>query len=349
MIKYIGSKRVLVPAIVELVSRLARVRSVLDLFSGTSRVGHAFKQAGYLVTGNDHTTYAYKLAQCYVAADKRKVEAKARLLIDALNRLPGKADYFTETFCVKSRYLQPHNGERVDAIREHIATLGLPSVLEAVLLVSLMEAADRVDSTCGLQMAYLKKWSARSHNQLALRMPNMLAGRGEATQRDALEAAGAGSYDLAYIDPPYNQHRYLGNYHVWESLVRWDKPDVYGTAMKRIDCKDYKSDFNSRKRIHAALGAVIDALDARYVLVSFNNEGYMGRDALMALLAQRGEVACVELDHKRYVGAQIGIYNPRGEKGGRISHLSNRECLFMAGPDAHARMRGAGQQLTLIG
>jgi adenine-specific DNA-methyltransferase len=349
VIKYIGSKRVLVPAIVGLASRLAGVRTVLDLFSGTSRVGHAFKQAGYTVTTNDHTTYAFKLAQCYVAADKRTIEDKARPLIDALNRLPGKADYFTETFCVKSRYLQPHNGERVDAIRAHIAELALPPVLEAVLLVSLMEAADRVDSTCGLQMAYLKKWSARSHNALELRMPNLLAGRGAASQCDALEAARARRYDLVYVDPPYNQHRYLGNYHVWESLVRWDKPEVYGTAMKRIDCKEYKSDYNSRKRIHAALSAVFDAVDARYVLVSFNNEGYVSRDELLALLAHRGEVASVELEHKRYVGAQIGIYNPRGEKVGRISHLSNRECLFLAGPDAHRRMRGAGQQLTLFG
>ena len=349
MIKYIGSKRVLVPAIVSLAARLPRIRSVLDLFSGTSRVGHAFKQAGYLVTANDHTTYAYKLAQCYVAADRRQIEAKARPLIDALNRLEGAPGYFTETFCVKSRYLQPHNGERVDAIREHIGQLALPPLLEAVLLVSLMEAADRVDSTCGLQMAYLKKWSARSYNPLLLRMPSVLPGRGAALHCDALEAVRARGFDLAYVDPPYNQHRYLGNYHVWESLVRWDKPEVYGTAMKRIDCKEYKSDFNSRKRIHAALSAVIDAVDARYVLVSFNNEGYLTRDELIALLGSRGEVACVEVDHKRYVGAQIGIYNPRGEKVGRISHLSNRECLFLAGPSAHACMRGVGEQLTLFG
>ncbi|MFT3921330.1 MAG: DNA adenine methylase [Myxococcales bacterium] len=335
MIKYIGSKRLLLPNIVRAAHALPGGRRVLDLFSGTSRVGHAFKAAGYQVTANDHNSYAYRLAQCYVQADRANVVGDAERLLAELARLPGRAGYFTETFCQRSRYVQPHNGERVDAIRERIAQLALEPVLESVLLVSLMEAADRVDSTCGLQMAYLKKWSARSHNQLELRMPDVLPGAGDAWHSDALEAAGRASFDLVYLDPPYNQHRYLGNYHVWESLVRWDKPEVYGLAMKRMDAKDYKSDFNSRPRIREALSKVVERLDTRYVLVSFNNEGYLSHEELAEMLAVRGEVASLELNYKRYVGAQIGIYNPQGEKVGRVSHLRNSEYLFLAGPDAN--------------
>jgi adenine-specific DNA-methyltransferase len=334
VIKYIGSKRVLLPSIVELVQSLTGVRTVLDAFSGTSRVGHALKRAGFRVTANDHATYAYKLAQCYVAADRAKLLPDIERLVAELNRVAGRPGYFTDTFCQRSRYLQPHNGERVDAMRERIAELSLDPVREAVLLVSLMEAADRVDSTCGLQMAYLKKWSARSFNQLELRVPDMLDGPGDATQLDAEQAVGAAEYDLVYLDPPYNQHRYLGNYHVWESLVRWDKPEVYGTAMKRVDVKDYKSDFNSKRRILDAFTGLLASARARYLLVSFNNEGYLRHDQLCELLSRHGEVAHVEVDYKRYVGAQIGIYNPQGEKVGRVSHLRNREYLFLAGPDA---------------
>ena len=352
MIKYIGSKRLLVPAIVDIVGRVradSAVHRVLDLFSGTSRVGHALKAAGYEVTANDHTTYAYKLAQCYVAADRRELLEPATRLVAELNRLTGKADYFTATFCERSRYLQPHNGERVDAIRARIAELALPPLLEAVMLVSLMEAADRVDSTCGLQMAYLKQWSARSHNALELRVPALLDGPGHALQCEANVAAVGKSYDLVYLDPPYNQHRYLGNYHVWESLVRWDKPEVYGTAMKRIDCKAYKSDFNSKPRITVALSEVVQAVDARYLLVSFSNEGYLTRQDLQEMLRERGEVAWVDVDYKRYVGAQIGIYNPSGEKVGQVSHLRNRECLFLVGPHATRLLRNPnwGEQLSL--
>ena len=336
MIKYIGSKRLLVPTIIDIAQRLPNVRSALDLFSGTSRVGHALKAAGMSVTANDHATYAYKLAQCYVAADRSQLVVQAERLIRELNALPGSPGYFTETFCLRSRYLQPDNGARVDAMRERIASLSLDPLLEAVVLVSLMEAADRVDSTCGLQMAYLKQWSARSHHRLELRLPELLPGSGRALHVEASVAATSGTYDLVYIDPPYNQHRYLGNYHVWESLVRWDKPDVYGTAMKRIDCKQYKSDFNSKLRIRQALADVVSRVDARYLLVSFNNEGYLHGDELEAMLGVRGEVARLELDYKRYVGAQIGIHNPRGEKVGRVSHLRNREALFLVGPKARS-------------
>lgn len=341
MIKYIGSKRLLLPNITRAAGALSGVRRVLDLFSGTSRVGHAFKAAGYEVTANDHNSYAHRLAQCYVEADRDRVGAAAAKVIAELARVPGRPGYFTETFCERSRYLQPHNGERVDAMRERIVELALDPVLEAVVLVSLMEAADRVDSTCGLQMAYLKKWSARSHNKIELRMPDVLPGAGQAWHCDAAEAAGRAAFDLVYLDPPYNQHRYLGNYHVWESLVRWDKPEVYGLAMKRVDAKEYKSDFNSRPRIREALSSVIDRLDARYVLVSFSNEGYLSHADLEEMLSTRGEVASVELNYKRYVGAQIGIYNPQGEKVGRVSHLRNSEYLFLAGPDAHRLLAGS--------
>jgi adenine-specific DNA-methyltransferase len=334
VIKYIGSKRTLIPILSQIVAALPDVKSVLDAFSGTSRVGHALKQAGYRVTANDHTYYAHTLARCYVEADASRLADEARERITELNRVAGTPGYFTETFCEKSRYLQAHNGVRVDAMREQIATWQLEPILEAVLLVSLMEAADRVDSTCGLQMAYLKKWSARSHNQIELRLPQILPGAGEALRLEAVEAVAHQPCDLIYLDPPYNQHRYLGNYHVWESLVRWDKPSVYGTAMKRIDCRDYKSDFNSRPKIKDAFAALVNRARAKYLLVSFNNEGYLSSEDLLQTLANHGEVASLEVDYKRYVGAQIGIYNPKGEKVGRVSHLRNRELVFLAGPNA---------------
>jgi adenine-specific DNA-methyltransferase len=173
-----------------------------------------------------------------------------------------------------------------------------------------------------------------------LRLPELADGPGEALALDAIEAAGAGRFDLVYLDPPYNQHRYLGNYHVWESLVRWDKPAVYGTAMKRLDCKQYKSAFNSKRQIASALRALLERLDTRYLLVSFNNEGYLSHAELYELLSSRGEVAALEVDYKRYVGAQIGIYNPSGEKVGQVSHLRNREYLFLVGPGAQALIHG---------
>lgn len=337
MIKYIGSKRTLIPVIVEAVRRATSARSVIDLFSGTSRVGHALKAAGYRVLSNDHNAYAATLARCYVQADAEDVLDDAKKLVREFNTLKGKPGYFTETFCVRSRFFQPKNGERIDAIREAIAAKGLDPELEAVMLVSLMEAADRVDSTTGLQMAYLKDWAPRAYNDLELRVPHVLprakSGKGQATCLDALEAVKVLDGDVAYIDPPYNQHSYLGNYHIWESLVRWDKPEVYGIACKRVDVRTRQSIFNSRPRFAGAMKQLLNAVKAPVLIVSFNNEGYLSREQMEAMLASlwggEGKVTTIENDFNRYVGAKIGIYNPQGEKVGKVSHVKNKEYLYV--------------------
>jgi len=338
VIKYLGSKRTLIPMIVRTVGSLpGDVSSVVDLFSGTSRVGHALKGAGYRVVSNDHNAYASTLARCYVQADRADHARDAALLIRELNGLPGRAGYFTWTFCERSRYVQPRNGERIDSIREEIARKSLEPELESIMLVSLMEAADRVDSTAGVQMAYLKGWADRSSKDLELRLPELLdrpaCGKCEAHGLDAVVAAGCLKADVVYVDPPYNQHSYLGNYHVWESLVLWDKPDVYGVACKRVDCRDRRSDFNSKRLFAEAMRGLLAAIESRYVLISFSNEGFIDRVSMELMLRSSfgdgARVVVLENDYKRYVGAQIGIYNPSGEKVGRVSHLRNTEYLFV--------------------
>lgn len=333
MIKYLGSKRLLLDAIVGAVRSVVPRGTVLDLFSGTSRVGHALKRAGYRVIANDHNAYAHVLARCYVEADREDVEREARMLLAEFSRLPGRPGWFTETYCERARYFHPKNGARIEAIREAIAARGLRPELEAVLLTSLMEAADRVDSTTGVQMAWLKTWAPRATNDLELRLPDLLprapSGKGEAHRLDAIEAAGRYEADVAYLDPPYNQHSYLGNYHVWETLVLWDRPEVYGVACKRIDVRERISPFNRRTEARAAFERVLGALRARALVVSFNDEGYLDRATLESLLRARGTVSVIAHDYKRYVGAQIGIYNPRGQKVGSPGRLRNTEYLFV--------------------
>lgn len=329
MIKYIGSKRALLPWILDVVRALPDVRTAVDLFSGTARVGHALKAEGLTVQANDHNTYAATLARGLIEADDTLVEP-ARALLEDLQTTEPVDHWFTEQYGRASRYLQPHNAAIVAGMRESIAARDLSPTLEAVALTALMLAADRVDSTTGVQMAYLKAWSARSHKPVQLRLPPLLPGAGcRAHQLDALGAARHLTGDLIYLDPPYNQHKYLGNYHLWETLVRWDNPEVYGKARKRVDCKARKSPFNSRPGILPALRELIETVDCRHLVVSFSDEGFVSRDELMSLLARRGPVVVLERSHERYVGAKIGIYGPSGAKVGTVGRLRNREFLFV--------------------
>ena len=205
MIKYIGSKRRLVPVLGELADAVS-ARRALDLFTGTTRVAQELKRRGMHVTAVDTARYAEVFARCYIETDAAAVDAAE--LHDALQDLsarPGADGYVTETFCEKSRFFQPFNGRRIDAIRDAIEGEYSASSLYPLLLTSLIEAADRVDSTTGVQMAYVKQWSPRSFRALELRPPELLAGGGAAVRGDACElAAQLGPFDFAYLDPPYN-------------------------------------------------------------------------------------------------------------------------------------------------
>jgi adenine-specific DNA-methyltransferase len=335
MIKYIGSKRRLVPVLGELAGTVG-ARSALDLFTGTTRVAQELKRRGMHITAVDSARYAEMFARCYVETDAAQVDADAvdTALRDLAHR-PGVDGYVTETFCVQSRFFQPFNGRRIDGIRDAIESDYGDSPLYPVLLTSLIEAADRVDSTTGVQMAYVKKWAPRSFRPLELRAPELLTGPGRAVRGDACDLAGGlGSFDFAYLDPPYNQHRYFTNYHIWETMVAWDAPVHYGVACKRVDARDpeTRSPFNERARMAAALEGVIRDVDAAVVAVSYNDESWVTIDALEAMLAARGGAVCtLAFDSRRYVGAQIGIHNPQGKKVGKVSHLRNVEYVVVGG------------------
>lgn len=337
MIKYLGSKRTLLPVLGDIASE-SGARTAVDLFTGTTRVAQEFKRRGLQVLANDVATYSQVMADCYIVTDGSRVDAgELRDALAELQALPGKAGYFTKTFCQDSRYFQPKNGARVDAIRDAIEERYATSWMKPALLTSLMLAADRVDSTTGVQMAYLKEWAPRAYNDLELRLPELLPGTGQSTRRDALELAeGLPTTDLMYLDPPYNQHRYFTNYHIWETLMRWDAPAAYGIACKRIDSRDEatKSVYNMKRQMPAEMTRLLNAIKATLAVVSYNNESWIEPEQMMHALREGGyeEVRLLSFDYKRYVGAQIGIYNPSGEKVGKVSHLRNLEYVFLAGP-----------------
>lgn len=330
MIKYIGSKRKLLPAIASVVDSLGPLQSVLDLFAGTTRVGRMLKKRGYLVHSNDTAAWSEVLGKVAIALDRREVDDKSVSdLIEDLQSTPPQGGWFTKEYCSKARYIQPFNGAKIEAIRTRIEEEVTEEPLRSIALTSLLLAADKVDSTTGVQMAYLKSWAARSYRPLLLEIPEMLDGPGSVSSVDAAQCArDHGPVDLVYVDPPYNQHSYLGNYHLWETLLKFDDPETYGVACKRIDCKIRKSPWNSKRLIHGAFQDLVEAIDARWILVSFNNEGFLPAEDVEEVLSTRGEVTRTEIPHDRYVGARIGIHNPEGEKVGTISHLKNTEYLF---------------------
>jgi adenine-specific DNA-methyltransferase len=198
-----------------------------------------------------------------------------------------------------------------------------------------MLAADRVDSTTGIQMAYLKQWARRSSNALELQNPGLIAGGGRAILGDALDVVKQiEAVDLAYLDPPYNQHRYFANYHIWETLVRWDAPETYGIANKRLDVRTdtNRSAFNSKPAMANALTELVKSVKAETIVLSYNNESWLNREQLITLCESKGEVRVLDVSFRRYIGGQIGVYNRAGERVGQPGAKRNTEHIVIAGP-----------------
>jgi len=335
VIKYLGSKRTLVPVLNKL-ALASGAKTALDLFTGTTRVARGFKENGLQVTAVDTASYSHIFAKTWIELDSSNQDSKElEGALAQLSALKPEAGYFTQTFCLDARYFQPKNGERVDSIRNAIERDYKDSWMYEPLLASLILGADRVDSTTGVQMAYLKQWARRSSNGITLQDPGLIRGSGRAILGDALHVvAEIEAVDLAYLDPPYNQHRYFANYHIWETLVRWDAPDTYGIANKRLDVRTdaNRSAFNSKPAMAKALSDLVQNVRAETIILSYNNESWLNRDQLIELCASKGEVRVLDVSFRRYIGGQIGVYNRQGQLVGQPGAKRNTEHIVIAGP-----------------
>ena len=216
-VKYAGSKLNLLPYILQLAKKV-RPESVLDGFSGTTRVSQAFAQNGCRVLANDLSAWSETFGKCYLMNEQPASHYQP--MIDHLNALPGQDGWFTEHYggepnggCSVAadglkKPWQKHNTRRLDAIRDEIDRMNLPDVEKAVLLTSLILALDEVESTLGHFSSYLNDWSPRSYNHLKLRVPRLLPrfSEHEVYRGDVLKILPNVEVDLAYFDPSYGSN-----------------------------------------------------------------------------------------------------------------------------------------------
>ncbi|HLB95719.1 MAG TPA: DNA adenine methylase, partial [Patescibacteria group bacterium] len=181
--KYTGSKREILPVLLRLIKPL-NVKTVLDGFSGTTRVSQALKQAGYTVYANDIADWSKVFGECYLL--NRKSANYYLPLVNHLNNLPGKYGWFSENYGGepnggsaiqkdgRKRIWQLHNTKKLDAIREEIDKIAKDEIEKSVLLTSLIIAMDKVDSSVGHQVSYLKKWAPRAYNTMKIEVPRLI-------------------------------------------------------------------------------------------------------------------------------------------------------------------------------
>lgn len=327
-IKYAGSKFKLLPLILAHVRALPDVKTVLDGFTGTTRVSQALTQAGYTVTANDISVWSDVFAQCYLKANKP--DAFYQKIIDHLNTLPPKNGWFSEHYGGKEtdrkKPFRLKNMQKLDAVREEISRLGLNRPDTCVLLASLILALDKVDSTIGHFTSYLSRWSVRSAGDLTLKMPLRppYNPASEALNHDIFDAIKNRRWDLAYFDPPYgsanekmpsSRVRYNAYYHFWTTVIKNDRPPLFGAAARREDSRDgaHANPFESFRRAPNGRFEALNAVDrllaqtrARYILFSYSSGGRIPRGDLLNTLCAHGKLlSAQETDYKKNIMSQL--------------------------------------------
>lgn len=345
-IKYAGSKLKLLPHILARINALPGVQTVLDGFCGTTRVSQALDAQGYTVTANDVSAWSEVFAQCYLKADKP--DGFYKDILAHLNALPGKNGWFSEHYGgEETEHKKPFrlkNMQKLDAVREEIDRLDLSWPDKCVLLTSLILALDKVDSTIGHFTSYLSRWSVRSRGDLMLKMPlrPKYNAKNEVFNQDVFDAVQGKKWDLAYFDPPYGSNndkmpssrvRYNAYYHFWTTVVKNDRPPLFGAAKRREDSRDRfeKNPFENFRRGPNGRFAALDAVDkllgltnARYILFSYSSGGRIPREELLDTLGRHGELLSAEtIDYKKNIMAKLTSTN----KWTRPK--ANQEYLFL--------------------
>lgn len=349
-IKYVGSKLRLLPYILDLVSSV-KPKTVLDGFSGTTRVSQALAYLGYSVICNDVAVWSRFLGTCYLLSPHPP--SYFEKLIAHLNSLEGKDGWLTEHYgggLPESNGLkhpwQKHNTRKADAIRQEIEHLNLSEVERAVAITSLILALDEVDSTLGHFASYLRQWSPRSYKPLALRVPKIIVKENDhaVCQRNIFDLIAEQEVDLAYFDPPYGSNnekmppsrvRYAAYYHLWTSICLFDKPPLFGKVRRRADSSDTRasSAFEEFRRGDSGRFIVVEAIEtllretkARHILLSYSSGGRATADELNQVICSTGElIRLVEVDYKRNVMAEMKWTN----EWIREAETSNKEFLFL--------------------
>ncbi len=179
-----------------------------------------------------------------------------------------------------------------------------------VLIASLLLAVDKVANTVGQYDAYLKNLGSAAYDAggrhlvdsnvyapLRLRMPVLRFAAGATVLRaDVNEVAGDHEADVAYLDPPYNDRQYVDCYHVLENIARWTKPPLHGKTRK-FERDALKSDYSRRRTASAAFAQLVDRVRARYIVVSYSNEGLLSVADLKATLETRGPTTIASSDY----------------------------------------------------
>jgi len=307
--RYLGNKTKLTSWIFDEILRetQGKCTSFFDVFAGTGAVANVAFQHFDKVIVNDLLHANYAIFQAFFEKG-RYSEPKIQNLLSLYNDLNVNdlaSNYFSEKF--GDKFFDFDNAKKIGFIREDLETrrLDLSKKEFAVILTSLIYGMDKIANTVGHYDAFIKK--PIRPRELDLRLPNVKSlAAAKIYRENANDLVRKVKADVAYIDPPYNSRQYNRFYHIYENLVQWKKPELFGVAMKP---KAENSSVYCTVKAKDAFADLIGNLDAKYIFVSYNNtyksksgssRNKIQLEEIREILARKGSVKVFEKAHRYF-------------------------------------------------
>ena len=332
VITCIGNKRALLPFIAAAVDRVRerlgkkRLR-ILDLFSGSGIVARFFKQYSEFLLANDLELYSFMVNSCYLSnvetvPTKRLGQALKYLRATLERPRPG---FFHELYAPEDdRNIRP--GERVFYTKENALILdtaraALDDVdkdLRVFLLAPLLAEASIHANTSGVFKGFYKGRDgigrfgghgghalSRITGRIELRLPifSRFSCEHRVARSDAgpltASLSGSDDFDLAYLDPPYNQHPYGSNYFMLNLLAENRRPERI-SQVSGIPVDWNRSPYNKKSVARESLFSLISALPARFILISYNSEGFIPHEDFLGFLRAMGRLELIQTPYNTF-------------------------------------------------
>lgn len=305
---YIGSKYKLAEFLTDSIKGVAgndlSQKIFCDLFAGTGIVGRNFKTKVKKVISNDIEFYSYVLNKNYI---ENHVEIQFEPLLEELNQINGINGFIFEEYSENGKsnrlYFSENNGKKIDAIRQAIENLKTKGKISAneyyFLLASLLESADKVANTASVYGAFLKHIKKTAQKELILEPACFEINHQEhqVFNEDSNTLIQKIEGDILYLDPPYNARQYGANYHILNTIAKYDTFEPKGkTGLRNYN----KSNYCSKNQVINSFEELIKESQFNYIFLSYNNEGLMNENEIRTILSKYGKYDLATTQYQRF-------------------------------------------------
>jgi adenine-specific DNA-methyltransferase len=328
--RYIGNKENLLDKIHQVMqSKNIQGNSFFDFCAGTTSVSRYFKKLDYQIFSSDLLYFSYVLQKAYISNNQvlnfEKVLNKINfqstslfasplhIVVEYLNQIEPVEGFISQNYTpfgtseleIPRMYYSDENGKIIDAIRQKIEFWKTKNLINEneyfVLLACLIETVPFYANISGVYAAFQKKWDPRAVKKMILR-PVEFVVNSKANfvfNKNSTELLNQVEADIFYLDPPYNQRQYAPNYHLLETIAKYDNPIIKGVGGLR-DYQNQKSKFCNATSAIQELNKIAKEGKFKILILSYNTEGIMKQENIVSALEKHGKVELVEFEYLRF-------------------------------------------------